>query len=344
MVRLERALYEKLVNTRTLGRAREIAKPRYFKKTLDVNRSYFWPAGGTATSLYFKFCEKWFAFQYRFDLSYFKPRAYSLIEFKIFPENEWRRSSLNEQLHRENVHPYHFFQRQMTRQRYHKLEKYVSGVEMPEEAIDEVYGTPEIEKQDHKHSYHKLHEQYVRELMPNTYMWRAVRWAVLDIFLIHNILSRDMWNRLFYNEQSHVQELDDLEESIDSRKKEAKILVDYSKPENRANFITYLDAKIAAYPSYYTVEGVPFDYESFFKAMEMFQKGEAPKDAAMKREFSKIMNMFDFKRGHDAFFKSQNNEWLHNDAAEEDIQDIANSVGIKMPERTASPKYRAWMA
>ena len=344
MVRLERALYEKLVNTRTFGRARDIAKPRYYKKTFTENRSYFWPAGGTATSLYFQFAEKWFAFQYRFDLSYYRPRAYSLIEFKTFSESDWRRGTLNEQMHRENVHPYHFFQRQMTRQRFHKLEKYVSGVEMPEEAIDEVYGTPEIEKQDYKHSYHTLHQQYVRELMPNTYMWRAVRWAILDITIIYNILNRDMWNRLFYNEQSHVQELDDLENSIDQRRKDAQINIDYSNPENRAKFITYLNAKIEAYPSYYTVEGVPFDYESFFKALQMFQNGEKPKDADMKREFSKIMNMFDFNREHDAVFKSQDNEWLHNDAAEEDIQEVANSLGLKMPERTAAPKYRAWMA
>lgn len=344
MVRLERAMYEKLVNNNLFSRARHISKPRYYKARPGSDRTFFWPMGGTFYKLFTNAMENWYAFQYRFDLAWFKVRAYALVDFDTFQESDWRRGTLNEHMHRENVHPYYFFQRQMARQRYHKIEKYVAGVEMPDEVIDEVYGTAEIDKQDYRHCYQLLERQYVREMMPNTYMWRAVRWAVLDITIIYNLLNRDMWNRLFYNEMSHVQELDDLEADIDQTRKEAKILTDFSKPDNRSNFKNHLEQQIQKYPGYYTPEGVPFDYESFFEAVVSYQKGEAPKDAAMKQQYHRILKMFGFNRSHDTLFKSQNNEWLHNDAAEEDIQEVTNTVGLKMPERLSSPKYRAWMA
>jgi len=261
MVRLERILYEKAVNTNLLGRARKIAKPRsWFTEENKVNNNtVVWPLQNLGSKLMEPFWERLASMEYNTIRSISKDQGVPLENFFALREEDWRRGVLAENMKRENLHPFVNMIHRWTRNRYFKVDKYQPGFEVPDHILEETHGEPFQKNYGYSSGIQELLFEYKKEMIPTSYMWRS-KLVILDILLIHGLSNRENWNRLFYNEDYYHKE----QEILDKEKEEQERQTDMTDPANQAKFRQWMEDSIKKFPGMYCVEGGQFDYDTFF--------------------------------------------------------------------------------
>ena len=143
MPRLEKNLYERFFNTKTLGRAREIMFPKK-KDTISITNTVMIQQYQNIQKLSWVDCSSRFListisiFNIHFERGILQQRGYSFEDVEVHSENELRRSPYHEHIWRESTHPYHHLFFKARRRRYFKVDRIISGFFVPDYVKDEV--------------------------------------------------------------------------------------------------------------------------------------------------------------------------------------------------------------
>ncbi|CAK62649.1 unnamed protein product (macronuclear) [Paramecium tetraurelia] len=136
MVRLEKLVYEQLVNIRALKRERIIGSPRKWYSeprtpAMTLQAVKLFTQGWTG--LIYKFVEPLFArFLYRWMRNIGLDRGVAMEDLVLFQDRELRRDPLFEHIQREGFHPYTWILFNKRRARFSKVERGVRGSTAPE--------------------------------------------------------------------------------------------------------------------------------------------------------------------------------------------------------------------
>ncbi|CAK64456.1 unnamed protein product (macronuclear) [Paramecium tetraurelia] len=136
MVRLEKLVYEQLVNIRALKRERIIGSPRKWYSeprtpAMTLQAVKLFTSGWTG--LIYKFVEPLFArFLYRWMRNIGLDRGVAMEDLVLFQDRELRRDPLFEHIQREGFHPYTWILFNKRRARFSKVERGVRGSTAPE--------------------------------------------------------------------------------------------------------------------------------------------------------------------------------------------------------------------
>ena len=340
MVRLERLMYEKVVNNSLFGRARKIIAPKtWFGDTQEKHSPVVWPFSNVIKGLIAPLKDKYLSFEYKTLYRESKVHGLPFETHMMMDELFWRREELQEHVKRENVNPWVLIEHDIMRQRYWKIVKFIPGYESPEEIVQETHSKAIIENKDLTEAFRSIRNEYHKEMTPNVYQWRSRRY-ILDILIFHNLIDRDTWNRMFYNEAYYVQEKEDAE----TQGKYEKRLINYSDPKNQKNFISWMENQIEMFPGYYTVEGAAFDYDTYFKSQDALNNHLKPSSELSQEQINEIKEKALSKSKKYGVYADVEKGILKQQYGEEEILENKNTVGVKMPEKFAGLKYRAWMA
>jgi hypothetical protein len=140
MVRFEKNLYERLLNSSILGRARSIGSPSkfYFENSHNYMRVSNWhKEHNSILTLWFKlfspFSSWWdrnMVYGYRRGIEL--DRGYIPDDTELYEETELRRGLFLENVFREATHPYQHLFHIYRRMRYFKVERAVQGFIVPD--------------------------------------------------------------------------------------------------------------------------------------------------------------------------------------------------------------------
>lgn len=341
MVRLERILYEKAINSNLIGRARKIAKPAtwYDRTYKDYNSTVFWPGGYAFRKLMQPLTDLWTSNEYKHFYQNSKVQGAPMSDYLALKEEDWRRGLLAENMKRENLHPWMHIQHIMMRSRYWKVDKFMKGFEVPDYVLEETHGEALIDSMPYADAMQSVLFEYTREMMPRLHMFRSRR-VILDIIIIHGLIDRKNWNRLFYNEAFYTDELLEIEED-EKRMERAK---DFTQQANQQNFRSWMEAKMARYPGVFTREGEPFDYDTFFRNHAAVNGHLKPSEEMSQNEIDKLRERLTKAANSSQLYSDVSKKILRQDREDEEIIEGKNTVGIKMPEEITPMKYKAWMA
>jgi len=262
---LEKILYEKVLNNRTLGRARKITTP---KKWINHNPADYksvqagWLYDNTISAkvwdkiLYPFYKTFWWSWQRDLALQ----RGYAMDDFYVHTEKDLRRSPFYEHIWRESTHPYEYLMYKYRRMRYYKVERCVQGFFVPEHLRDEV------KKRTWAETMHSVNEwenfvfkNYAAEISPTTYDSRG-KWNPLELFNQYGLFRNESWERLFYNEE----EYDYIEPEDYERYVVKPGGYDVETVEGRMAFENKINTLIQDFPGLVTPEGEQFDFENFY--------------------------------------------------------------------------------
>lgn len=340
MVRLERVLYEKVVNNKLLGRNRRIGSPQtWFTKNNIKNSSVFWPGGYLVTKLLDPIFNFVTGKEYTQLYKVSKLQGVPMENFLALKEDDWRRGVLSEHMKRENLHPWVQMIHSHVRSRFHKVEKYQKGFEVPDEIVEETHGRPLIETISYAETMQNLMGEYKSEMMPNVYMFRSVL-NPLDLPILHNLIDRESWNRMFYNEVRYDTERDEIE----AEEAEEKRQIDMTDPKNQAKFRSWMENKIKLYPGVFVREGEQFDYETFFRDQAALNGHLKPSQEMSQEQIDALRSTVSQRNTSNQLYSDTNLKILNQDQQNEEVVERKNTVGIKAPEEITPMKYKAWMA
>lgn len=265
MVRLEKIAYEKIINSKTLHRARNITGP---KKTDPFSELYLRrvPQSRIVYKLLSPF-KLWLAsVEWKFLRQSLLQRGISAEDAFKQSEIEFRRGILNEQINRESMHPYNQQLPMWKRMGFGKVDASTIGFEAPDYIREDVRKQTYLDVYDNILKYkHMLLSNYLAEMTPITYMGRGSI-VILELLIVHNLFSRSAWNRYFFNE----------EEYMDSRKYAAdfeKMIgmdnsLNLSTESGKKNFETYMEKMNKKFPGMFAPEGEEFDFKAFYNRAE----------------------------------------------------------------------------
>lgn len=204
MVRLERILYEKVLNNRFLGRQRIITHPTKINGNEERNLRTF-----PLTSMVAKFLPDtiylwFFSTVYRWHRYCYITRGLSFDDYIMQSEDDIRRDPIWEHMVRENMHPYHFMLPSLRRQRFWKVDLGLDGFYPHEEIQNEARSIYFLRIRDKLLEWRRVRNLYHDEMIPMT-RWTYGRFVgVLDFLAFTNLFLRMGWNRYFFNEEHYA--------------------------------------------------------------------------------------------------------------------------------------------
>lgn len=265
MVRLEKIAYEKIINSKTLHRARNITSPKKtdFFAELYLRRA---PTSRFVQKLISPL-QTWLAsVEWRFFRDNMVQRGIAFEDSMMNTEVEFRRGILNEQVNRESMHPYNQQMPMWRRMGFAKVDASMMGFEAPQYIQEDVKKQTYMEVYDKILQYkHFILSNYLAEMTPITYMGRGSV-VVLELFIVHNLFSRSAWNRYFFNE----------EEYIDSRKYVADFEKSFGIADDinleteagRKKFEDRMRNHNKKFPGLFAPDGEDFDFKQLYNNQE----------------------------------------------------------------------------
>lgn len=264
MVRLEKIAYEKIINSKTLHRARNITSP---KKTDFFSEIYLRRAPTSRlVSMITEPVKGFFAgLEWRFMRSCLLQRGISFEDALTQSETEFRRGILGEQVNRESMHPYNIQLNMWRRMGYGKVDASMMGFEAPEYIKEDVRKQTYMEVYDRILSYrHMLLSNYMAELTPVSYMGRGSL-VLLELFIVHNLFSRSAWNRYFFNEEEY---LDSRKYVADFERVSGAKPFDINTESGRKGFEAFMTHANKRFPGMFAPDGEDFDFKAFYNRSE----------------------------------------------------------------------------
>lgn len=265
MVRFENLLYERLLNTKLLGRARTFASPRKWyneprHEAVKVmayklfKRSFVAPILNFLEPIYAKYYYQW-------TRDILLQRGLSFEDIYVHTDRDMRRCYFFETVARQNLHPYQFIFFKRRRARFYKVERGLRGCWVPEyirqEAESRLLGDT-AQNVDEWESF--IYENYISDMTPCTRPTIIPRLIPLEMFNHYKLFNNDAWDRYFFDEVNYTSH-------TEKERKEAAnmgLKVQVNDPTSRKNFEDYVNRLIRLYPGAVVREGEKFDFEGFY--------------------------------------------------------------------------------
>lgn len=251
-MRLEKILYERLVNNRLTGRQRNLTRPQ--KVFLDDQHllSMFpsFRVGKVFDSLWVYILSRdWIFTKSRLDQA-----GLAFEDTYLYTEDDFRRNPFFEHIVRESTHPYQTLLFLWRRQRYFKVDMALKGFEAPqyikEEARQRTFFDSFVNIYRWKHF---VAHNYEGEITPVTYMYNGTR-VILELFMIYGLTSRLAWSRYFFNEERYYGYQHMLED-FKALNRGTKHTLDFSNPEDLKEFERRANAWNKKFPGWFAPEG-----------------------------------------------------------------------------------------
>lgn len=265
MVRFEKLLWEKLVNTRALGRQRVIDVPRKwfnssYHKDNKIAANYAFNTG--IFKSIFRSLEGAFSWAFwKWPRDYALQRGLAMEDFLVHNDRELRRDVLFEHIIRQGCHPYQhlFFRRR--RARFYKVERGLRGFFVPDYLRKEAEGVllkdtiPVIEEWQ-EYTY----KNWISDMTPATRYSAMSRLILLEVFNVYGILRAEAWERYFYNEVLY----DGYGEEDWKAAQNPFGHFNFDREENKRIFENEVNRFINLYPGTIVKEGEKFNFKEFY--------------------------------------------------------------------------------
>ena len=251
-------MYERVLNNKLLGRAREFGKPSLSHRETNVLLSIY-PTFGLYNLL------GWLlAPMFKFDWKYLNnnchERGLAVEDLQLFRSQEIRRSPLIEHVFRESMHPY---MREMIRYRlyrYFKVDHCVKGFIAPDYLQEEARKRTMLQTFGNIITFrHFFKQNYENDQTPQSQQFRTSL-NIVEFFLIYGICDRNAWSRYFWNEKHYYTIGDYLSEIRGSKKP-----LNLEDPAQLEMFIDNAEQENKDYPGLYAPWGQKVDREQVKK-------------------------------------------------------------------------------
>jgi hypothetical protein len=265
MVRLEKVLYEKLLNNKALGRARGVGAP---KKWINHNPIEYNAAQAGYlhdNSITAKFWEKvlypfYQKFWWEYQRDHALQRGYAMDDFYVHTEKDLRRSPFYEHIWRESTHPYEYLMYKYRRQRYYKVERVIQGFYVPKHLRDEVKKRTWAETLASVEEWTNfVYRNYASDITPTTYDSRG-KINLFEVFQQYGLFKNEAWERYFYNEEEY--------DFVEPEDYERYIVrpggFDLETNEGRMLFENKINTLMQDFPGLVVPEGESFDFENYY--------------------------------------------------------------------------------
>ncbi|CAD8125101.1 unnamed protein product [Paramecium sonneborni] len=266
MVRLEKLLYEQLLNIRALNRQRIIGSPRKWYSeprtpALTLSAMKLFTQG--VTGQIYKMVEPLFArFFYRWMRNIGLDRGLALEDLVLFQDRELRRDPLFEHIQREGFHPYTWIMFNKRRARYSKVERGVRGSTAPEWLQTEARERTLADSVQNIYEWDNyVYQNYMSDMTPTARGTILQKVLPLEWFLFFGLLRVDTWDRYFYNEVMY-KGLEYSKEELANIPKPFKAQL--TTEEGRRQFEINVNRFIQLYPGSIVKEGDKFDFQRFY--------------------------------------------------------------------------------
>ncbi|CAD8118402.1 unnamed protein product [Paramecium sonneborni] len=266
MVRLEKLIYEQLVNIRALKRERIIGSPRKWYSeprtpamTLSAVKLF---TQGLSGQIY-KLVEPLFArFFYRWMRNIGLERGLAMEDLLLFQDRELRRDPLFEHIQREGFHPYTWIMFNKRRARFSKVERGVRGSTAPEWLQTEARERTLADSVENIYEWDNyVYQNYMSDMTPTARGTILQKVLPLEWFLFFGFLRVDSWDRYFYNEVIY-KGLEYSKQELANIPKPFKAQL--STDEGRRQFEVNVNTFIQRYPGAIVKEGDKFDFQRFY--------------------------------------------------------------------------------
>lgn len=260
-MRLEKIMYEKIFNTKVLGRAREITRPSMSYQETNMLLASL-PDSFLKNVLWNplrKLCRR---LEWWFLHSVTDQRAVSVEDLTVIKAWEMRRDVLNEHAFRESMHP---LARELVRLRglaHDKVELPVRGFVAPDYLREERRKRTFLEGLGNFLTYrHFFTHNYENEQTTFNKMFTGSR-NILEAIYWTNSTERNAFNRFFYNEK-HSYTVDDYldEERVDRK-------LNLSDPKEFEEFFLRCEAANEKFPGFYAPPGEKLTREALRKTID----------------------------------------------------------------------------
>lgn len=268
-MRLERILYEKVFNSRILGRQREIT--RVTRGHPDDN---MWLSNFPKFRL-FNIFHRALRFivsrEWKFNKSRLDQAGLANEDVSLYVEEEFRRGAYFEHIQRESTHPYQHLLYGWRRQRYFKVDTALKGFEAPQYIKEEARQRTFFDSFVNIYKWQQFVDQnYNSELTGSTYMYNGTR-SIFELFMIYGLLSRSSWNRLFFNERRYYSIGDVFRESKEMSEGHIKEL-DLANEDHFNEFIRRANEHNELFPGYFAPEGENVNPEKLKRTIEEIRR------------------------------------------------------------------------
>lgn len=334
MVRLEKVLYEKVINNQAVGRARGIGAPR---KWFNVNPSDYKKVQAEylyENSLFYRMAEKiMYPFMKRFWWQWQRDialqRGYAMDDFYQVSDKDLRRSPFFEHIWRETCHPYQYLMAKYKRMRYYKVERIIQGFYVPDHLRDEAKKRTWAQTLAAMEEWDNfLYKNYGSELTPSTYDSRG-KINPLELFNQYGLFKNDAWEKYFYNEEDY--------DYIEPEDYERFVVrpggFNIETTEGRMGFENKINTLIQDFPGMVIPEGETFDFENFYMKWSLLHGKDTSTFDQTKLDavYNEIKHIVDRR-------SSESNMML---MSGEEAKVGKNTVGTEMPARMAEDKRQA---
>jgi len=265
MVRFEKLLWERLVNTKALGRQRVIASPRkWFTGDRDteskVAAHYYFNTG--IFGAVFKSLEGVFSWIFwKWPRDYAFQRGLAMEDFLVHADRELRRDVLFEHIIRQGCHPYQhlFFKRR--RARFYKVERGLRGFFVPDylrKEAENVLLKDTLKVKEEWDDY--IYKNWISDMTPSMRYTAMHRLIALEIFNVYGILRPEAWERYFYNEVVY-----DGYEPEDIKAAQTPFgTYNFEREDNKRAFESEVNRFIQLYPGTIVRDGEQFNFKEFY--------------------------------------------------------------------------------
>ncbi|CAK67090.1 unnamed protein product (macronuclear) [Paramecium tetraurelia] len=279
MVRLEKLVYEQLVNIRALNRQRIIGSPRKWYSeprtpAMTLSAMKLFTQGWTG--LIYKMVEPLFArFLYRWMRNIGLDRGLALEDLVLFQDRELRRDPLFEHIQREGFHPYTWILFNKRRARFSKVERGVRGSTAPEWLQAEARERTLADSVQNIYEWDNyVYQNYMSDMTPTARGTILQKLLPLEWFLFFGLLRVDSWDRYFYNE---------VMKNWPTFQNHSKLNQLLKKAED--NLKVNVNRFIDLYPGSIVKEGEKFDFQRFY-ALEAYQQQQRLEQIRFILDFS----------------------------------------------------------
>ncbi len=333
MVRLEKILYERVLNTQMLSRARKITQPR----RLDYREEVFlrrFPRTGLLSFVTSPIMKWLSSVEYKNWRRLCLQRGLSFDD-TMEDENDLRRDPAHEHFMRETLHPYHFLLNKWKRAAYHKVDFYLGGFEAPDYIREPARKRTLIQARDKMIAFYRLLEtNYDYESTEVSY-WGRGQIIVLELVNFYNSSLRIAWNRYFYNEDTYIDPSEELlwdHKNILHHKK-----YNLRTNEGRTQFENHMNKQNSLFPGKYAPDGEEIDFEPFYAEFEKKYQDQEFNEELTIQDINKIYHGVEDLNTPFAFDNYKN--------VAEDAEELSgkNRCGTKLPQYLLKQKGMSFM-
>lgn len=251
-MRLEKIVYERIFNTKLLGRAREFTRPTMSQPETDMLLTVG-PKFGLDLLLRpigkFIWSREW-----KCMMEGLKQRGLAPEDIQVFRAEEIRRDPLWEHAVRESMNPMMREIPRYRKMRYFKVDFGVKGFEAPDYIKEEARKRTYFQSLSNLATFrHFFKQNYQNDQTPNSVYIRTSL-VILELALYYGVTSRNAWNRYFWNEVHYYTIAKFMEEGMGPNDGP-----DLASEEGWNDFIAHAKEMNSAFPGKYAPEGEEVD-------------------------------------------------------------------------------------